>query len=61
MQEVLIEIATNTAQAIGTEFLAALVRSTREAMEAKLVFITVGVGEVGCQLAAGSPARAVRI
>ena len=45
MREALIEIATNTAQAIGTEFLAALVRSMREAMEAKLVFITVGVGE----------------
>lgn len=44
-REILSEIAASTAQAIGTEFLAALVKSMREAMEAKLVFITVGVGE----------------
>ena len=45
MKEILTEIATSTAQSIGTEFLAALVRSMREAMEVKLVFITVGMGE----------------
>src|SRR5260221_11705213 len=45
MRDALIEIATSTAQTIGSEFLAAVVRSMREAMEAKLVFITVGVGE----------------
>jgi signal transduction histidine kinase len=44
-REILSEIAASTAQAIGTEFLAALVKSMRDAMEAKLVFITVGIGE----------------
>lgn len=45
MREILSEIAASTAQSIGTEFLASLVKSMREAMEAKLVFITTGVGE----------------
>ena len=44
-RKILSEIAVGTAQAIGTEFLAALVKSMREAMEAKLVLITIGVGE----------------
>lgn len=45
MREILSEIATSTAQSIGTEFLAALVKSMREAMDAKLVFITAGIGD----------------
>jgi len=45
MQDILVEIATSTAQAIGTEFLAALVKSMRAAMDVKLVFITTGLGE----------------
>jgi signal transduction histidine kinase len=45
MREILSEIAASTAHSIGTEFLAALVKSMREAMEAKLVFITTGLGE----------------
>ena len=45
MREILSEIATSTAHSIGTEFLAALVKSMREAMEATLVFITTGLGE----------------
>ena len=45
MQEILNEIATSTMTVIGTEFLTALVKSMREAMEVNLVFITVGMGE----------------
>ena len=44
MQGILSQIARDTAQSIGVEFLAALVKSIREAMEANLVFITTGVG-----------------
>ncbi len=45
MREILSEIAASTAQSIGAAFLASLVKSTREAMDAKLVFITTGIGE----------------
>ena len=45
MQHILSEIAAGTAQSIGTEFLAAVVRSMREAMDVRLVLITAGVGE----------------
>lgn len=44
MQGILSQIARDTVQSIGVEFLAALVKSIREAMEANLVFITTGVG-----------------
>lgn len=43
-RDILSEIAASTAQAVGKDFLAALVRSMREAMDASLVLITVGVG-----------------
>lgn len=45
MRELLSEIAVSTAQSVGLEFLTALVRSIRRAMEAQLVFITTGLGE----------------
>lgn len=45
MREILTEIAANTAKSIGTEFLAALVKSMREAMDVKLVFVTTGIGD----------------
>jgi len=43
--DILQEIAESTAQAIGTAFLAALVKSMREAMDVDIVLITTGVGE----------------
>lgn len=45
MQSILAEIALNTAHSIGAPFLAGLVKSMRTAMDAKVVFITVGVGK----------------
>jgi signal transduction histidine kinase len=44
MRDILSEIAASTAQTIGTEFLLALVRSMREAMDVQLVLITAGIG-----------------
>ena len=45
MQSILAEIALNTAHSIGAPFLAGLVKSMRTAMDATVVFITVGVGK----------------
>ena len=44
MSGVLEMIAARTAGSIGPEFLAALVKSKQHALEASLVFITVGIG-----------------
>jgi signal transduction histidine kinase len=44
MRDILEEIAASTAGSIGREFLAALVKSMQHALEAKLVFITIGIG-----------------
>lgn len=45
MQDILSEIAASTAQSIGTAYLAALVKSMREAMDAKAVLVTTGLGD----------------
>jgi signal transduction histidine kinase len=45
VREILTEIAIGTAKSIGTQFLADLVRSMREAMEASMVFVTIGLGD----------------
>jgi signal transduction histidine kinase len=45
MNKLLSDIAAGTAQSIGTAFLADLVKTTRAAMDAQLVFITMGLGE----------------
>lgn len=45
MDSILSEIALSTAQSIGTPFLAGLVKSMRTAMDATVVFVTVGVGK----------------
>lgn len=45
MKDILSEIASRTAQSIGTPFLAELVRTIRKTMDASLVFIAVGVGK----------------
>jgi signal transduction histidine kinase len=44
MAGLLEEVAESTALSIGRPFLTAVVRSMRHALEAKLVFITVGIG-----------------
>lgn len=45
MDAILSEIALSTAQSIGTAFLAGLVKSMRTAMDATIVFVTIGVGK----------------
>lgn len=45
MKDILSEIASRTAQSIGTPFLAELVKTIRKTMDASLVFIAVGVGK----------------
>ncbi len=45
MQDIFKEIAASTAQSIGVPFLLGMVKSMRFAMEANLVFLTVGVGK----------------
>jgi signal transduction histidine kinase len=43
-RDILSEIAASTAQTIGAAFLSALVRSMRDAMDAKVAIITTGIG-----------------
>lgn len=45
MRELLSEIAISTAKSVGFEFLAALVKGMREAMDAEIAFITTGIGD----------------